>query len=649
MAAALRSIRPPHLGRIALAAVTGLAMFGVVALAEQVAGAATLTVTNCNNSGTGSLRQTVANAAPGDAINFSLTCSTIDDPTGTILITKNLTINGPGQSVLAVSGDNVSGIFNVYSGVTVAISSLTIENTSVSNGGAIYNNGTLNVTNSTLSDNTASANGGGIYNTGALTVTNSTFSGNTASANGGGIYNNAAASLTVTHCTLSGNSASGYAGGIYNNGTVTISNSTLSGNNASAVDGAGGILNNGTVTISNTNLSGNNAPNGGAIFNWGTLTVTYSTMSSNTSSMNGGALTNGGTAFVSNSTISGNTVGLAGGGIFNGGTLTVSNSTLSGNTAGIGGGIHNHGPPGVASFSNSTVTGNVGGGILNTATLTVQATIVANSYDCYGGITDNGYNVDTDGSCGFTGSSISGYATLGKTLGPLADNGGPTQTIALLPANPAIDYVPAAACPTTDQRGLPRTAPCDIGAYDTDGLSPQAITFTSTAPTAAVVGGPTYAVTATGGASGNPVTLTVDGPSTSVCSIAGAVVSFIGIGTCTIDANQAGNAAYSAAPQVQQSFPVTKMAVTTVSLPPGSLKVRYSATLAAVGGHPPYKWSVVAGKLPNGLHLSSAGVLSGTPKKSGMFTFTVKVVDHKTKTKPHTQNTATQVLSFTIS
>jgi hypothetical protein len=94
--------------------------------------------------------------------------------------------------------------------------------------------------------------------------------------------------------------------------------------------------------------------------------------------------------------------------------------------------------------------------------------------------------------------------------------------------------------------------------------------------------------------------------------------------------------------------------VTTTSLPPGTVKTAYSATLAANGGNPPYKWSLQSGTLPVGLHLhKSTGVISGTPNKndSGTSTFTVKVVDRKVKVKhqPTTQNTATKVLSITIS
>ncbi len=83
----------------------------------------------------------------------------------------------------------------------------------------------------------------------------------------------------------------------------------------------------------------------------------------------------------------------------------------------------------------------------------------------------------------------------------------------------------------------------------------QTITFTSTPPALATIGGPTYTVTATA-TSGLPVTFTIDASASSVCTIAGSTVSFIGGGTCVINANQAGNAIYNAAPQVQQSFAV---------------------------------------------------------------------------------------------
>jgi len=121
----------------------------------------------------------------------------------------------------------------------------------------------------------------------------------------------------------------------------------------------------------------------------------------------------------------------------------------------------------------------------------VRATLLAENTggDCFGGaVTDSGYNIDDDGSCGFVLPSISDYATLSKTLGSLANNGGPTQTIALLPGSPAIDYVPKADCPATDQRGDPRTPPCDIGAYDTDTSASAAPTISSFSPAKGPIG-----------------------------------------------------------------------------------------------------------------------------------------------------------------
>src|SRR5579875_3724001 len=115
----------------------------------------------------------------------------------------------------------------------------------------------------------------------------------------------------------------------------------------------------------------------------------------------------------------------------------------------------------------------------------------------------------------------------------------------------------------------------------------QAITFTSTPPSNAQVGGPTYTVTATGGASGNPVTFSIDPSASSVCTIAGAIVSFQATGTCVIDANQAGNANYLAAPQVQQSFAVSQgtQTITSTSSPPSNAAVGGPTyTVTATGG-----------------------------------------------------------------
>jgi CSLREA domain-containing protein len=189
----------------------------------------------------------------------------------------------------------------------------------------------------------------------------------------------------------------------------------------------------------------------------------------------GGGISNGGTLTIDSSTVSGNSAGAfgPGGGIFNGGTMTVNNSTVSGNGAGDGGGILNFG---TATLTSSTVSGNTapstGGGISNFtgASATLKNTIVANSPsggDCSGIITSDGHNLDSDGTCGLTGTGD--LSNTNPLLGPLADNGGPTQTHALLGGSPAIDAgSPDCPPPATDQRGVarPQGAACDMGAYE---------------------------------------------------------------------------------------------------------------------------------------------------------------------------------------
>jgi hypothetical protein len=132
--------------------------------------------------------------------------------------------------------------------------------------------------------------------------------------------------------------------------------------------------------------------------------------------------------------------------------------------------------------------------------------------------------------------------------------------------------------------------------------SPQSITFTSTAPAAATVGGATYAVSAAA-SSGLAVAFTIDAASSSVCSIAGTTISFIGTGTCTIDADQPGNSSYLAAQQAQQSF--------AVGLASQAISFTSAAPSGAVAGDPPY---TVTASATSGLAVafsadsSSAGV-----------------------------------------
>ena len=316
-----RTIRAACRSLVAAALVIFGIAFVVVVEPAQVAGASTDTVTNCSDSGAGSLRQAVIDASAGDTIDFapSPSCSLITLTSGDIEITKNLTIDGPGAGALAVSGASLANLsVFVVDNVTATISGLTIKdgglNAGHCAGGGIDNSGTLTITNSTVSGSLSDCDGGGIYNgSGTVTLTNSTVSGNTCD-DGGGIYNGSGM-LTVTNSTVSSNTG----GGIFNaSGTVTVTNSTVSGNTRAGT--SGGIYNgSGTVTLTDSTLSDNSVDDGegGGIGNLGTLNVTDSTLSGNTDSNE------------------------AGGGIDNGGTATVTDSTLSDNSAGGGGGIFN--------------------------------------------------------------------------------------------------------------------------------------------------------------------------------------------------------------------------------------------------------------------------------------------------------------------
>jgi hypothetical protein len=258
--------------------------------------AATNVVLNANNSGAGSLRQTILDSVSGDTICFTniLSGATILLTSGQITLDKSLTIDASTlASGITLNGNNASRIFTVNSGTTNVLTALTLTNGNSgknNSGGGIYNFGTLTVNQSALSGNTANNNsGGGIYNdSGTLTVNQSMLSGNTASS-GGGIYNKSG-TLMVNQGMVFGNAAN-FGGGIYNFGTLTVNQSTLSGNTANN-SGGGFYSNGGTLTVNQSTLFGNNTGNnGGGIFDdHGTLTVNQSTLSRNTAHFVGGGI-----------------------------------------------------------------------------------------------------------------------------------------------------------------------------------------------------------------------------------------------------------------------------------------------------------------------------------------------------------------------
>jgi predicted outer membrane repeat protein len=325
----------------------------------------TLTVMNTADDGSaGSLRAEIAAAQPGDTITFApgLDGQTITLTGGELDITKSLTIQGPSDGQLTISGNHASRVFEVDGSTTnVTLSGLTITQgdglggTLSGPGGGILNNGsTLTVTGCTLSDNSVGNMGGGIYNlSGTLTVSGCTLSGNTA-IYGGGISNavgnpGGPASTTISNSTLSGNVASSGGGGIdnHNTGTVTVNSCTLSGNTSQGV--GGGIANWGTLSVTGSTLSGNSAlaPDGGdssnlggGVYNQeGTVTLTGCTLSNNTAGYEGGAVYTLGTVTV---TVTGKKPHTVVTTVVTG-AMTISGCTVTGNSAELGGGFYNAG------------------------------------------------------------------------------------------------------------------------------------------------------------------------------------------------------------------------------------------------------------------------------------------------------------------
>ncbi len=348
--------------------------------AVEVQPAITSTVTNNNDTGEGSLRERILDANGGDTIDFAANVTgTITLTSDQLLVETSLTITGPGARTLTVARSSANGTpdFGIFavavsggSSVTVSISGLTIANGN-------------------------SAEGGGISNNGTLTVSDCTISGNHASLVGGGLVNNNGRTVTLTNCTLSGNAAD---------------------DSSSA---------------------------GGAIFNLGTMIISNCTLAGNSSGDDGGALSNsGGMVVMRNCTISGNSARLAGGGAenSNSGTVQIGNSVVAGNTLTDSGGT---GP------------------------------------DVNGTFASDGYNLIRigNGSTGFTDGVNNDQIGISGTprnafLGPLQNNGGPTDTEALFSISPAINAGNDATAPPRDQRGYVRPDTSDIGAFEFNGTIP---------------------------------------------------------------------------------------------------------------------------------------------------------------------------------
>jgi len=436
--------------------------------------ATTITVTNGNDGGSGSLRQALADANDGDTINFDASVGIVILTTAELAIDKSLTLSGAPQMVTVERVSQTEfRIFNVMSGHSVEIDGLTIT------GGSLV------------------GNGGGISSSAILTISNCAISGN---------------SITAGDVAYGG-------AGIYNVGTMTIVNSIVN-NNQGLIAGffpplGGGILNDGgTLTIQNTTINENTMPGGGeggGVYNavhaggsnradprGGSLTAINSTIRGNNGASTGGGIF--GEATLINCTISGNSAVFEGGGIFlDGGTI--SNCTISGNMTTVG---HSRGGgiSGAGIITNSTFSDNLsinGSGICALGAVELGDTILSSGASIFvlgGTVTSRGYNLSYDDGGGFL-TGPGDQINTDPLLGPLQDNGGPTFTHALLVGSPAIDmgdpnFTPP---PDYDQRGpvywRVRNGHIDVGSFEVQTGEPTATPTATASPT------PTPTATAT--------------------------------------------------------------------------------------------------------------------------------------------------------
>ncbi|MGH2934953.1 MAG: choice-of-anchor Q domain-containing protein [Gaiellaceae bacterium] len=372
---------------------------------------------------------------------------------------------------ISQGGGNLGG--GIASAGDLTLDAVDLDHNQASNyGGAIDQTaGSLTMTGGSVTANVAHGNfGGGIaIDGGTATLTGTTVSGNQVGFSGGGIYS--IGTLTLTDVDVDGNSATGSnegAGGVDGGGTTTISGGTFDGNTTNGTGKGGGIHVGGSGTIGGAEIDGNTAGSGGGVEVDGTLSITGSTVDGNhavaAGSGVGGGIDDEGTLTLSTSSVTNDSADGGGGGIIATDAASLTNDTIAGNS---NGGLVN---TGTVTMLSTTVSNNTSGGVVNqSGQIDLTDTIVAKQQsgaDCSNAATivSHGHNLDSDGTCDLTGTGD--QTGVDPLLGTLADNGGPTKTLALQSGSPAIDGGDGSACPATDQRGVSRSGVCDVGAYE---------------------------------------------------------------------------------------------------------------------------------------------------------------------------------------
>lgn len=615
---------------------------------------------------------------------------------------NNLTINGSNASITVsgseLSGINAGGVFLINTSASDRIQDLTISGGNALSGGGIYiGNGNLTLSNATISNNSAGSAssargiGGGIYNSssGTLTLTDDTITDNSAesngvnfySASGGGIYN--AGTLTLNNSTINANLATGSGGGIFNSfGTETLNSDAIDTN--TALSAGGGVYTfGGTLELTDCTISNNttNGYFGGGLFNsQGNLTFADDTISNNYSGKTAGGVYNtSGTLTIFNTIVDGNTSLNAPANALNaGGTFTSSGGNLYGASSGINWNTTGSSYPDIFDPGNNPDLASLqsnGGSTQNLAVLSGSLALGSGLLVGQGGATpaatdQRGFTRIVNGEIDVGAFQNQQFTLSGPTSIPSPDAGAAasfnvgsfsdsdaTNNVWIVTVNWG-DGAADTVFSTTMQGSLgaqshtytsagDKTVTVTINDADNnfsqetfDVVVNPAITFTTTELPSGDAGSNYSQSLGVNGGLGGSYAFSTTGDLDGL-TISGGVLSgnptTAGTFLFTVTASDAGGSG-------SQSFVLTvnpALTITTSSLPVGTANNAYSQQLSVAGGSGGYSFSTST-TLPNGLSLSTSGLLSGSPTAEfGPSNINILVTDSN-------GDTQTKSLSLTI-